>query len=69
MDPLWGILMISAGFVLFICGLTSSDFIVCKLLRARSKILFGEKGANVLHLISGLIIMILGALATLGYIW
>ena len=58
-----------AGLILFICGLTKSDFILCKLLRHRSKVLFGERGANILHFVSGLIIIILGILVTLGYIW
>jgi len=61
--------MIAAGLVLFTCGLTRSDFIICRLFVYRSKILFGENGAHLLHLISGLIVIILGILATLGYLW
>jgi len=61
--------MIFAGLILFLSGLTRSDFIICRLLRARPKILFGESGANVLLIISGLIIIILGVLSYLGYLW
>jgi hypothetical protein len=69
MEPLWGFLLIAAGIILFIYGLSKGDFILCKLLRHRSKLLFGEDGANLLNLVSGLIIIILGILASLGYLW
>lgn len=59
--------MIATGLLLFTCGLTRSDFIMCRLIVYRSKILFGENGAHLLHLISDLIVIILGVLATLGY--
>ena len=69
MDLIWIILMTLAGLILFLCGLTKSEFIICRLLRARAKIFLGETGANVLLTISGLIIIILGILTYLGYLW
>ncbi|EMR75500.1 hypothetical protein MBGDF03_00636 [Thermoplasmatales archaeon SCGC AB-540-F20] len=69
MDIIWSILIIVAGVLLLTCGLTKSNFIICRLLRHRSKILLGETGANVLHIISGLIIIILGVMSYLGYLW
>ena len=68
MDLIWALLMILAGLILFICGLTRSEFIICRLLRARPKILLGETGANVLLTISGLIVIILGILFYFGFL-
>jgi len=69
MDLIWIILLIVAGMLLLTCGLTKSNFIICRLLRHRSKIIMVETGANVLHIISGLIIIILGVMSYLGYLW
>ena len=68
MDLIWALLMILAGLILFICGLTRSEFIICRLLRARPKILLGETGAYVLLTMSGLIVIILGILFYFGFL-
>ena len=67
MNLLWGGLMILAGLLLLIGGTLKSDFILYRLLVARSKILWGEK-VYIFHQISGVIIVVIGILMTLGYI-
>lgn len=68
MNLLWGGLMVLAGLFLLISGTIKSDFIIYRLLVARSKILWGEK-VHLMHQISGGIIIVLGLLWALGLIW
>ncbi|KUP07168.1 hypothetical protein Q75_06480 [Bacillus coahuilensis p1.1.43] len=68
MNLLWGVLMVIAGLFLLVFGTVKSDFIVYRLLVARSKILWGDK-VHLMHQISGGIIIVLGVLWTLGLIW
>ena len=41
MQVLWGILIVVAGLLLLVCGSLKSEFIVYRLLVARSRILWG----------------------------
>ena len=68
MRVFWGLLMAIAGASMFVCGRTKSEFILYRLLVARSKILWG---ANVhrFHQASGLVIAVLGVLWAVGIIW
>lgn len=68
MNVLWGGLMLLAGLFLFISGTIKSDFIIYRLLVARSKILWGEM-VHLMYQLSGGIILILGLLWALGLIW
>ncbi len=61
----WGILMILIGLFLFISGLRKSEFIVYKLLVARSRILWGEK-VHQFHQIAGILVIIAGILFATG---
>ena len=63
-----GILVTAAGLFLLICGTTRSQFVVYRLLVARSGILCGE-GVHRFYQVSGLIVMILGVLWACGVIW
>lgn len=65
MNLLWGGLMIVAGLILIICGSLKSNFIIYRLLVARSKILWGER-VYLFHQISGGIIIVIGVLMALG---
>jgi hypothetical protein len=67
MHLLWGILIVIAGLLLLICGSTKSDFIVYRLIVARSKILWG-KHAHRFHQIVGAIVIVVGVLVAVGYI-
>jgi len=68
MHPLWGILMIAVGLFMLICGLIKSDFIVYRLMTARSKLLWGEN-VHRFYQIVGAIVIVIGILAVLGVIW
>jgi len=67
MDLLWSILIIIAGVLLLIGGTLKSNFIIYRLLVARSKILWGEN-VHRFYQIAGLIVIIFGLLVTIGII-
>jgi len=67
MDLLWGGLIITAGLFLLICGGLQSNFIVYRLMVARSKILWGEK-VHRFHQVSGGLVIVFGVLVALGYL-
>ena len=67
MSILWGVLIIAAGLLILIGGILKSDFIIYRLLVARSKILWSENVHRFYQLV-GLIIIILGILVTIGII-
>lgn len=68
MNPLLGILMSIVGLFMLISGRLKSDFIIYRLMVARSKLLWGENVHRFYQSV-GVIIIILGILATLGVIW
>lgn len=68
MHVLWGTLMVAAGLFLLVCGTLRSDFIVYRLLVARSKMLWREY-THRFHQVAGAIIIVLGVLWALGCIW
>jgi hypothetical protein len=67
MHVLWGILMVTAGLFLLICGRIKSDFIIYRLLVYRSKILWGDN-VHRFHQVSGAIVIVVGILVAVGYI-
>jgi hypothetical protein len=67
MSILWGVLIIVAGLLLIIGGILKSDFVIYRLLVARSKILWGEN-VHMFYQFVGLIIIIFGILVTIGII-
>jgi hypothetical protein len=67
MDLLWGILIVLAGLFLLVCGTMKSDFIVYRLIVARSKILWGDN-THRFHQIVGAIVIVVGVLVAIGYI-
>ncbi len=70
MHVLWGILMAAVGLFMLVCGTLQSEFIIYRLMVARSRILWGQGDAvHRFYQISGLFIIILGALWALGLIW
>ncbi len=68
MHPIFGVLMIAMGLFMMISALVKSEFIVYRLMAARAKIMWGENVHRFLS-IAGVIIIIVGSLATLGIIW
>ena len=67
MNIIWGILTIFIGLFMLISSIIKSEFIIYKLLVARSKILWGKNAHNFL-MISGILIIIMGILMTIGII-
>jgi len=67
MHLLWGILIVLAGLFLLVCGRLKSDFLIYRLIVARSKILWGDN-AHRFHQIVGAIVIVVGLLVAVGYI-
>ena len=67
MHVIWGILIFLAGLFLLISSSKKSDFIVYRLIVARSKILWGDKTYR-FHQIVGAIVVVFGVLVAVGYI-
>ena len=67
MNILWGCVTVAIGLMMLICGRLKSEFIIYRLLVARSKILWG-KNVHKFYQIAGIIIIIFGILLSFGYI-
>jgi len=67
MHILWGVLIVLAGLFLLICGSLKSNFIIYRLLVARSEILWGQHVYR-FHQITGVIVIIFGVLVALNII-
>ncbi|HHI00744.1 MAG TPA: hypothetical protein ENL40_04635 [Thermococcus litoralis] len=68
MNPIWGLIIAAVGLFMLVSGLTKSDFIVYRLMIARSKMLWGEN-VHQFYQVVGAILIVLGVLATLGVMW
>jgi len=68
MHILWGALMAVVGLFMLACGTTKSEFIIYRLMVARSRILWGD-AVHRFYQVSGVIVMVLGVLWALGVIW
>ena len=64
----WGTLMAIIGLLMLVCGTVKSDFVVYRLLVARSRILWGD-AVHRFYQVSGLIVAVLGILWASGVIW
>ena len=67
MHILWGILIIAAGLFMLVCGRVKSEFIIYRLLVARSRILWGEN-VHLFYQVAGAAVIVVGVLVALGYI-
>jgi len=68
MNMFWGGLMAIIGLSMLVGGTTKSDFIIYRLLVARSRGLWGD-AVHRFHQVSGLIVAVLGILWASGIIW
>lgn len=68
MNMLRGGLMAIIGLFMLVCGTVKSDFVVYRLLVARSRILWGD-AVHRFFQVSGLIVAALGILRASGVIW
>jgi hypothetical protein len=70
MHVLWGILMAAIGLFMLTRGTLKSEFIIYRLMVARSRILWGQGDAvHRFYQVTGLILIILGSLWASGFIW
>ena len=67
MNLLWGCLIAVIGLFLLVSGSLKSEFIVYRLLVARSKILWGER-VHGFHQVAGILVMVFGILVAIGVI-
>ncbi|MCA9320230.1 MAG: hypothetical protein KDB53_05825 [Planctomycetes bacterium] len=68
MNVLWGIVMMAIGASLVYWGTAESEFVVYRLLVARSKLLWSER-VHRFHQIVGGVLVVLGLLWAFGVIW
>ncbi|MBC8350458.1 MAG: hypothetical protein H8E66_00630 [Planctomycetes bacterium] len=64
----WGTLMAIIGLFMLVCGTVKSDYVVYRLLVARSRILWGD-AVHRFFQVSGVIVAVLGILWASGVIW
>ena len=68
MNQIWGVVMAAVGLFMLVSGITRSNFIVYRLLVARSKMFWGENVHRFYQAV-GTVLIVLGVLAALGVIW
>lgn len=67
MQLLWGLLMVLAGLFLLVCARLRSNFLIYRLLVARSRILWGES-VHRFHQVVGAMVIGFGILVALRYV-
>ena len=67
MHILWGSLMAAIGVFMFVCGCLQTEFIIYRLMVARSKMLWG-KNVHRFYQIAGAMVTVFGILLALGCI-
>ena len=67
MHILWGCLIAAVGLFLFVSGATKSEFVVYRLLVARSKILWGER-VHGFYQVAGILVVAFGVLFAVSVI-
>jgi len=65
MDLIWGVFIIIVGALMLIGGTLKSDFVVYRLLVARSKMIWGDK-VHTFYQVAGLLVMFFGILLFTG---
>jgi hypothetical protein len=68
MDPMWGALFIVIGLFMLISSLSKSDFIIYRLLVARSQLMWGDNVHRFYHIV-GIVLIGIGVLVVLGILW
>ncbi len=67
MNYVWGGLIVAVGIYLFVSAVMKSEFIVYKLLTARSRILWKEH-VHKFYTVAGVLVVVFGILVALGVI-
>ena len=67
MQYLWGGLLIAVGIFFFVSALRKSEFIVYRILTARSRVLWGEK-VHGFYTVVGVLVVVFGVLVAVGVV-
>lgn len=67
MHNLWGIAITTIGLLMFLGGLTKTEFIVYRIVAARSRVLWGDR-VHSFYVVAGAMVAIFGVLVALGFI-
>ena len=67
MSYVWGGLIVAVGIFMFVSAVTKSEFVVYKLLTARSRILWKEH-VHKFYIVVGLLVVVFGILVAFGVI-
>ncbi len=67
MDNWWGIIISLIGLFMFVSALRKSEFIIYKLITARSRVLWGDN-VHTFYLIVGIILVVFGILVAVNII-
>ncbi len=67
-NTLWGVLMAAVGVLFVSWGSTASDFVVYRVLAARSRIVWGGR-VHRFYQVVGVVLVVLGVLWATGLIW
>ena len=67
MQNAWGIAITIIGLLMFLGGLTKSEFVVYRVLAARTRFVWGDN-VHVFYIAAGLIVALFGVLVTTGFI-
>jgi len=67
MHVLWGVLLMAAGLFMVVCGRSRSQFIIYRLMVARSRMLWGEN-VHRFYQVSGALVIAFGVLVAFGYV-
>jgi|AOAMet1_07_M0_10_2_1038527.scaffolds.fasta_scaffold39903_1 hypothetical protein len=67
MHNLWGIAITIIGLLMFLAGLTKTEFIVYRFVAARSRSLWGNR-VHSFYIVAGLMAAVFGVLVALGFI-
>ena len=65
MHLFWGLLVVAVGTLMLVCGSLKSEFIIYRLMAARSRIMWGEH-VHRFYQITGVIVIVFGVLMALG---
>ena len=67
MHILWGNLIIAVGLFMVVCAILRSQFVIYRLMVARSKILWGEK-VHRFHQVAGILVIVFGVSVAFGLV-
>ncbi len=67
MHNIWGVMIAIVGLLMLLGGLTKTDFVLYRILAARSRLLWGDN-VHSFYVVVGLMVALFGVLVTTGVI-